>query len=29
LWNVMQQVLDTVTPTDAVNCYRHCGYRYE
>jgi transposase len=26
LWNVMQQVLDQVTPTNAVNCYRHCGY---
>lgn len=26
LWNVMQDVLDAVTPTDAVNCYRHAGY---
>lgn len=29
LWNAMQSVLDAVTPTDAINCYRHCGYRYE
>jgi transposase len=26
LWNTMQSVLDTVTPTDAFNCFRHCGY---
>jgi len=26
LWQVMQGVLDTVTPSDAANCYRHCGY---
>jgi len=26
LWQGMQAVLDTVTPSDAVNCYRHCGY---
>ena len=26
LWNAMQSVLDTVTPTDALNCYHHCGY---
>lgn len=26
LWRSMQSVLDKVTPTDAVNCYRHCGY---
>jgi len=26
LWRAMQGVLDTVTPTDAANCYRHCGY---
>ena len=26
LWRAMQSVLDTVTPTDAANCYRHCGY---
>ncbi len=26
LWNVMQSVLDQVTPEDANNCYRHCGY---
>ena len=29
LWNAMQSVLDTVTPTDAANCFTHCGYRYE
>jgi len=26
LWESMQSVLDKVTPTDATNCYRHCGY---
>jgi len=26
LWSAMQSVLDQVTPNDAVNCYRHCGY---
>jgi transposase len=26
LWNAMQGVLDLVTPTDAVNCFAHCGY---
>ncbi len=26
LWQAMQSVLDQVTPTDAINCYRHCGY---
>ena len=26
LWNVMQSVLDQVSPTDAFNCYKHCGY---
>ena len=26
LWQTMQSVLDTVTPTNATNCYRHCGY---
>jgi transposase len=26
LWDSMQSVLDQVTPTDAANCYRHCGY---
>lgn len=26
LWNAMQSVLDTITPTDAQNCYKHCGY---
>lgn len=29
LWNAMQSVLDAVTPTDAANCFTHCGYRYE
>ncbi len=26
LWDAMQSVLDAVTPTDAANCYNHCGY---
>lgn len=26
LWNAMQSVLDKVTPNDAANCFRHCGY---
>lgn len=26
LWRSMQGVLDTVTPSDAANCFRHCGY---
>jgi transposase len=26
LWNAMQSVLDHVTPSDAINCYKHCGY---
>ena len=26
LWNAMQSVLDQVTPSDATNCFRHCGY---
>ena len=26
LWRSMQGVLDAVTPTDAANCFRHCGY---
>ncbi len=26
LWQSMQSVLDTVTPIDAQNCFRHCGY---
>lgn len=26
LWDAMQSVLDTVTPSDAINCIRHCGY---
>jgi transposase len=26
LWHSMQTVLDTVTPSDAANCYRHAGY---
>ena len=29
LWKAMQSVLDAVTAMDAVNCFRHCGYRYE
>lgn len=26
LWNAMQSVLDAVTPSDALNCFRRCGY---
>lgn len=26
LWSTMQRVLDQVTPDDATNCFRHCGY---
>lgn len=26
LWQTMQSVLDQITPTDAINCFRHCGY---
>jgi transposase len=26
LWNVMQSVLNRITPGDAANCFRHCGY---
>jgi len=26
LWDVMQSVLNQVTPADACNCYEHCGY---
>ena len=26
LWELMQSVLDQVTATDALNCFRHCGY---
>lgn len=26
LWQAMQSVLDQITPTDAANCFRHCGY---
>jgi len=26
LWKAMQSVLSQVTPSDAANCYKHCGY---
>lgn len=26
LWESMQNVLDQVTPNDAKNCFKHCGY---
>jgi len=26
LWKAMQSILDTVTASDAVNCFRHAGY---
>jgi transposase len=29
LWQSMQSVLDRVTPSDALNCFRHCGYTLE
>ena len=29
LWNTIQSVLDTITPTDATNFFRHCGYATE
>ncbi|TVQ64296.1 MAG: IS630 family transposase [Phycisphaerales bacterium] len=26
LWRAMQSILDQVTPNDAINCFKHCGY---
>jgi transposase len=26
LWGAMQSVLDQITPDQATNCFRHCGY---
>lgn len=26
LWTAMQSMLDKVTTTDAINCFKHCGY---
>ena len=26
LWKSMQSVLNQVTPSDAANCFKHCGY---
>ena len=26
LWHAMQSVLDQISPADATNCFRHCGY---
>ena len=26
LWRAMQSILDQITATDAINCFRHCGY---
>lgn len=26
LWSSMQSILDAVTPSDATNCFEHCGY---
>ncbi len=26
LWHAMQSVLDQITPSDASNCFKHCGY---
>jgi transposase len=26
LWTAMQSVLDQVSPSDAANCFKHCGY---
>lgn len=28
LWQETQRMLDAITPTDAKNYFRHCGYRY-
>lgn len=28
LWRAMQSVLDCVSPSDALNCFAHAGYRY-
>jgi len=28
LWKIMQSVLDRITPSDALNCFTHIGYRY-
>ena len=26
LWSAMQPILGRVTPSDAANCFKHCGY---
>ena len=26
LWETMQSLLEEITPSDATNCFRHCGY---
>jgi transposase len=26
LWQAMQSLLDQISPSDAANCFRHCGY---
>jgi len=26
LWKAIQPILDQVSPSDAANCYKHCGY---
>ncbi len=26
LWKAMQSILNRVTPSDAANCFKHCGY---
>ena len=26
LWSAMQSILGRVTPSDAANCFKHCGY---
>jgi transposase len=26
LWGLMQGALDRISPSDATNCFRHCGY---
>ncbi len=28
LWNLCGQLLDRFTPTESLNYFRHCGYRY-
>lgn len=29
LWDQLKPVLQAITPTDAVNCFAHCGYKLQ